>query len=201
MARPATDPAKVAHGLTLVQGGESAEEAARIAGISLSVLKRAQRAERAAPPPATVTTRRRAPKPAPTPVAVKRDTAATPARSHAPAPDPAEAVPTPLPPIDTDGDPLDIARAMLAANMAQVATLKADSPRLNPARAEGRALLKLVAALETERGALPTPEEVERRRRREDAETLKEIEQYVRQAERDAAAKGVCVHCGQAVAR
>lgn len=213
MPRPVTDPALVARAVELVQGGESVDDAAREVGISPSTVERGLRRARAAapvaplapaplpavPPPTAPAPRRRAaakPK-APTPRAPASEPVAPPpgvAAGFSPAPA--------TPPIDVDGDPLDIARAMLAANMAQVANLAIDSPRLNPARAEGRALLKLVAALEEARGKVETPEEAERRRRREDAETRKRIERYLLEYEADAAQPregapfGVCLHCG-----
>ena len=105
----------------------------------------------------------------------------------------------PLPQIDAEGDPLAIMRALLASATHTIANLLPDSPRLNPARAEARALAKGIAALERERAAIETPEELERRRRREDGETRREIEQYVVQAEREASAAGVCLWCKQQI--
>jgi hypothetical protein len=105
-------------------------------------------------------------------------------------------------PIDASGDPITIARELLAETTVRLAELSADSPRLNGARSEARALTKLISALERERAAgVESPEELERRRRVEDGETRAEIERYVLQAEREAAARGVCVHCGAQVQR
>jgi len=99
------------------------------------------------------------------------------------------------------GDPLELARDLLRRTRAAVRLLPADSPRINPARAEERGLIKLIATLEDRRGAQETPEEVAARRRREDAETRTRMLRYVEEYEAEAREKGVCVHCGQAVPR
>lgn len=167
------DSALLARAVEMVRGGASFEEAAVFAGCSVHTVRREMR--RAGDPLM--------------------------AQPRPPAPDDAgDDLPT-MAPIDPSADPLDIMRALLASATDTIAKLRADSPRLNPARAEARALTKAIAALEKERSGAETPEELERRRRREDAETRSEIEQYVLRAEREAAAKGVCVHCGQAVLR
>jgi hypothetical protein len=101
--------------------------------------------------------------------------------------------------IDADGDPLDVMRALLANTTKAISTLPLDSPRLGPARAEARAITKAIAGLERERAGKQTPEELERRRRREDGETRQRIERYVLEYEREAEARGVCVHCGRGV--
>lgn len=102
-------------------------------------------------------------------------------------------------PIDDAADPIEIVRDMLAQTRRTIRRLPADSPRLNPARAEVRGLIKTLAQLEAARGAQETDEEVVRRRRIADAETRLRIERYVREYEREARAKGVCLHCGQAL--
>jgi len=110
-------------------------------------------------------------------------------------PDPGEKAPDPGA-ISADGTPVEIARALLGGALRQVASLPDDSPRLTAARESARAATKLVAWLESQVARQETPEEVARRRRREDGETLTMIEQYVVQAERIAEEAGVCVRCG-----
>ncbi len=102
--------------------------------------------------------------------------------------------------INADGDPLAIMRQLLASATDTIASLESDSPRLNPARGEARALTKAIAAIERERAAKESPEEAARRLRREDGETRARIEAYVVQYEEEAAERGVCVHCGGRVA-
>jgi hypothetical protein len=151
-----------------------------------------------------------APAPAPT-VPPKRPPPGSPRKPPpAPTPAPAPTVPPKMPPpalppvvgttpIDAEGTPLEIARSLLESLVDSIMTLEADSPRLNQARAEARQNVKLIALLEREAASKETPEDVERRRRREDGETRREIEQYVAQAEREAEEQGLCVHCGQAI--
>jgi hypothetical protein len=198
MARPATDPARVAQALALVATGETPAYAAEQTGVSHSVIKRALRAVALAPPPAKVHRKgggkapREAAAPTPSPAqAPGRVLPPAAPRQQAAAPPPPTA-----PGIDAQGDPLAIMRELLASATAALAGLPPDSPRLNPARAEARALTKAIAALEKERASVETPEEVVRRRRREDGETRQRIERYVLEHEEEAAAKGVCVHCG-----
>lgn len=123
-----------------------------------------------------------------------------PAKHRAPKPSNPDA----LPDIDFDGPAVDIARQLLDHTTKTIAKLTADSPRLNPARAEARALVKLINSLEREQAARETPEEEARRLRREDRETERRILQYVEQHEKAAkptaeAPFGRCVHCGGAL--
>ena len=62
--------------------------------------------------------------------------------------------------------------------------------------AVARPITKAIAGLERERAAKETPEQLERRLRREDAETRKRIEMYVEQYEAEAAEAGKCLWCG-----
>lgn len=184
MARPPIAPDLVCEALALCDAGytpQQAEERLRAAGkkISWRTIHRA-RAERK---PAVA--------PAPRPAAGGRFFLQQ-----------ADDEDEPVGAINPEGTPLEVMRSLLASITDTIARLPPDSPRLNPARAEARALTKAIAALEKEQAAKETPEEAERRRRREDAETRIEIERYVAQAEaeaaraRDGAPHGVCVTCG-----
>jgi hypothetical protein len=94
------------------------------------------------------------------------------------------------------GDPpLDNARKLLEQNMGAVSKLAADSPRFNPAHANMRAWIKLVAEMERELTGDETPEEAAARKRREDTATREMIERYVSEYEADAADEGVCLWC------
>jgi hypothetical protein len=101
-----------------------------------------------------------------------------------------------LPELDVKGDALSIARQLLDHASKTMAALRSDSPRLNPARVEARSLVKLIEHMEREKAAVETPEEAERRLRREDGETWKRIIRYVTAYEARARADGTCVHCG-----
>jgi hypothetical protein len=103
-----------------------------------------------------------------------------------------------LPPFDIEGKtPLEIARAMIARTSIELQNMPADSPRRNPAAGQLRAWTKMLADLEREAVAKESPEEAQRRLRREDKETLKMILWSVEKAEKEAAARGVCIHCQQ----
>lgn len=108
--------------------------------------------------------------------------------------------------IDPNADPLTIARGLLQKHVLDMAELEADSPRLNQAKGEARQLTKLIQALEASAAKEESPEEAERRLRREDGETRREMEVYVLQAEteatrpREGAPHGVCVTCGAPLA-
>lgn len=171
--RPPADPALVASAVAEVLAGKPVAEAAAEVGIAARVIYRALEVARSAP--------------------------AARARSRRPEHDEPGAVDASaeeLPPIDAAEDPLVIARAMLDRLGRDMASLRADSPRLNPARAQSRQFLKLISELEKARAKVETPEQAAERKRREDAETRRAIEQYVVQYEREAAAAGVCLHCG-----
>ena len=114
--------------------------------------------------------------------------------------------PAPTPPvnalsIDVEGTPLELARSLIARASADLGAMAADSPRRNPAIAQLRGLTRMLADLERASAAKETPEEVERRRRREDGETLKMILWSVERAEKEAAKRGVCIHCGSKLVR
>jgi hypothetical protein len=104
-------------------------------------------------------------------------------------------------PIDAEGDPLDVLRALLADATATLAKLPPDSPRLSQTRESCRALVKGIAAIEEKRGAAESPDERVARLRRDDGQTRQEIEQYIAQYEREAmepkpgAPHGSCIHC------
>lgn len=106
-----------------------------------------------------------------------------------------------LPELDTEGNPLMMARQLYEHTAKTIASLDTRSPRLNPARTEARALLKLINALEKNKQAEETPNEAARRLRREDGETRKRVMQYVERYEstaqepREDAPHGSCVHC------
>ena len=108
--------------------------------------------------------------------------------------------------IDATGTPLEILRSLLANAKSAIAAIPSDSPRLNGARSAALAITKAIAGLERASKEAETPEEVERRRRREDGARRLEVERYVAQAEREAARPrpgaphGVCVTCGVPVA-
>lgn len=167
--RPPTDPAKIAAALAEVGRGTSVAEAARKVGIHHATLYRAIK-ERGGP----------APGPAAAP----------------PPPAPPSGDGDELPEIDPDASALDTARILLEHMKETIRRLPKDSPRLNPAHANVRAYLKLVAALEREQAGDETPEQAAERKRREDGETRRAIERYVLEYEAQAQRDGVCLHCG-----
>ncbi len=97
--------------------------------------------------------------------------------------------------LDPDASPLETARKLSDHMAATIQKLPADSPRLNPAHANVRAYLKLVAALEKEEAGEETEEQKLERKRREDRETRTQIERYVLEYEAEAAREGVCLWC------
>lgn len=181
--RPATSKAILEKGVQAVREGATLVEAAASSGVSKSVLSRALKAAGVSPGAAAAERRVRQ---------AQHERGELGAGTNGCA-----AVDADLAPIDPDEDPLVIARKLLARNTRSIERLPADSPRLNPARAESRALLKLISALERERAREETPEQAAERKRRDDGDTRKEIEQYVSQAERKAIAEGVCLWCHQ----
>lgn len=101
---------------------------------------------------------------------------------------PPAAPPPPLPllayasGIDADGTPIDIARGMLRAITTTMAGLDRESGPYAKLSAEARQCTKLIAALESAEAGKETPEEADRRRRREDGETVLAVSRYVDQA-------------------
>lgn len=107
------------------------------------------------------------------------------------------------PAFDAEADPLVIVRSLLKSNADVLAKLSPDSPRRNPALAESRGLVKLAELLQERRASTETPEQAVVRRRKEDAETRRELERYVSAIEESAkkptedAPFGRCIKCSQ----
>lgn len=100
-----------------------------------------------------------------------------------------------FPELDENATPLETARALLEHTKRSIARLPKDSPRFNPAHANARAYVKLIATLEREEAGDETPEQAEERKRQEDGLTRKMIERYVVEYEAAAAREGVCLWC------
>ena len=131
--------------------------------------------------------------------AAPKPPAATPVLRPPPSPPPGSQGP-PRAPIDANGDPLAFARGLRRALADVMAELDPDSGPYVKLSAEARQVNRQIAALEAARAGEETPEEAERRRRREDGEVRREMLQYVEQAERQAARLGICPHCEQPLA-
>ena len=212
MGRPLMDPARLAEALALVAAGSTAKEAAEqmtAAGrrISWRTIYNAQTDGRAAalaaaaPLPSSGPTQKLVayrPAARPMPGPFQASASAPGSGAGATADDDEESAGG----IDAAGTPLAVMRGLLASASRTIRQLPPDSPRLNPARAEARALAKGIDALESRQAALETPEEAERRRRADDGETRAAILRHVERAEAEAAAPrlgaphGVCVTCG-----
>lgn len=95
---------------------------------------------------------------------------------------PAKPAPVAAETIDAAGTPIEIARGMLRAITETMAGLPKDSAPYAKLSGEARQVTKLIAALERDAAGEETPEERERRLRREDGETALAISRYVDQA-------------------
>lgn len=123
---------------------------------------------------------------------------------------PVEQVPNPPPsqpeeeqvePIDANGSPIEVLRALLAVTAGALAKLPPKSPRYNQVSTRMLAITNAIRKIEREDAKAESPEEAERRRRRESGATVERFELYVQQYEDEARAKGVCEKCGQPVTR
>jgi Homeodomain-like domain len=167
--RPGHDPKKIARALKALERGKTPTEAAKLVGISVRAVYRA-RAK------ASAEIVHRDPKPAKKSRRRKDDE-------------------DDLPKLDPDASPLHNAKALLEHQLQTLEKLHSDSPRMNPAHANARAYIKLIATLEREQAGDESPDQKTERLRLADAETRKMLEgqvlAYETQAERD----GVCLHC------
>lgn len=111
----------------------------------------------------------------------------------------------PEPPIDTAASPIAVTRALAEQLARKLAKTPEGSVAYTKLTEQLRAVAKQIASLESENAGKESPEEADRRRRREDGETVKMVNQYVDQALMEAlrpthdAPHGRCVTCGVAL--